>query len=434
MSTTDHEISARKNSPSVGYFLLVIGSFGINILFLSFLFFRWHDGLLWIVVQEPEKVHEVGEAKALLSSDPLHDQIKAFFRMPECELVSNLSSENLCANGYLSREIALGVLEAKGYAVQEILKKMAYSVEKSTYLLKDEEVEIQVPLYSSIKGQDFYEIAAYMEKTAAPFTREELIRRLAKNPSDQTLKTALYRNDDWGVFRSIFLENTDDELLQWILHIPSEVFTKIMQYVRLNPKKEAVFHFLLEVYKENPSQGLADLFVSCAPAYIVTQASDEQVISILGNMQKNSVAGVRLAMRLLCAQRKLSVWKASLAYLAQDEALKPLSQMDRDQALSFLQKKKASSPSATMPLEGEVEKMREKKVVPVPHANPPKVASVSNTIVNRQLKPYRKYIVKKGDTIWSIAKKWNVDVEKLKYLNGLKGTNLTIGTELRIPH
>ncbi len=43
------------------------------------------------------------------------------------------------------------------------------------------------------------------------------------------------------------------------------------------------------------------------------------------------------------------------------------------------------------------------------------------------------YQVKKGDTLFSISKKLNVELEELKRLNNLKDNNIGIGDELKIP-
>ncbi len=42
------------------------------------------------------------------------------------------------------------------------------------------------------------------------------------------------------------------------------------------------------------------------------------------------------------------------------------------------------------------------------------------------------YIVKKGDSLWSIAKKYNTTVDKLKSINNLKTNLLSIGQRLKI--
>ncbi len=43
------------------------------------------------------------------------------------------------------------------------------------------------------------------------------------------------------------------------------------------------------------------------------------------------------------------------------------------------------------------------------------------------------YIVKKGDTLWDIARLYNTTVSKLKELNGLSSNTLKIGQELKVP-
>ena len=42
------------------------------------------------------------------------------------------------------------------------------------------------------------------------------------------------------------------------------------------------------------------------------------------------------------------------------------------------------------------------------------------------------YVVVKGDTLYSISKKYNLTVEELQDMNELSGTNLSIGQELVI--
>lgn len=44
-----------------------------------------------------------------------------------------------------------------------------------------------------------------------------------------------------------------------------------------------------------------------------------------------------------------------------------------------------------------------------------------------------KYIVKKGDTLWNIAKKFNTSVDELKKINNLKSNMLYISQELKVP-
>ena len=43
------------------------------------------------------------------------------------------------------------------------------------------------------------------------------------------------------------------------------------------------------------------------------------------------------------------------------------------------------------------------------------------------------YIVSSGDTLWAIARKFNVSVDEIKSLNNLTSNNLSIGMTLKIP-
>lgn len=50
-----------------------------------------------------------------------------------------------------------------------------------------------------------------------------------------------------------------------------------------------------------------------------------------------------------------------------------------------------------------------------------------------QAKPAKTYVVRSGDSLWSIAQKFNTTVEKLKKANGMSSSNLKPGTKLIIP-
>ncbi len=49
------------------------------------------------------------------------------------------------------------------------------------------------------------------------------------------------------------------------------------------------------------------------------------------------------------------------------------------------------------------------------------------------INPTITYIVKKGDSLYSIAKKYNTSTDNIKNINNLKNNNLSIGQELKIP-
>ena len=60
------------------------------------------------------------------------------------------------------------------------------------------------------------------------------------------------------------------------------------------------------------------------------------------------------------------------------------------------------------------------------------VLKIKSNIPNEEVTGKNYYIVKSGDTLYSIAKKYNTTVDEIKKLNNLKSNNLSIGMELKI--
>ena len=42
------------------------------------------------------------------------------------------------------------------------------------------------------------------------------------------------------------------------------------------------------------------------------------------------------------------------------------------------------------------------------------------------------YVVKKGDTLYSISRKHNISVQELKNLNNIKDSNISVGQSIKI--
>ena len=60
------------------------------------------------------------------------------------------------------------------------------------------------------------------------------------------------------------------------------------------------------------------------------------------------------------------------------------------------------------------------------------VLKIKSNIPSEEVTEKNYYIVKSGDTLYSIAKKYNTTVDEIKKLNNLKSNNLSIGMELKI--
>lgn len=59
--------------------------------------------------------------------------------------------------------------------------------------------------------------------------------------------------------------------------------------------------------------------------------------------------------------------------------------------------------------------------------------SIGQTLIIPSTSSFTNYIVQKGDSLWAIANKYNTTVDNIKKLNGLTSNNLSIGQKLLLP-
>jgi len=59
-----------------------------------------------------------------------------------------------------------------------------------------------------------------------------------------------------------------------------------------------------------------------------------------------------------------------------------------------------------------------------------KIRDINNEIITEDT---NYYVVKKGDTLYNIANKYNVTIDEIKKLNNLSSNNLSVGQNIKIP-
>ncbi len=451
-----HRVLEPKGSGGAGWFTwLLVASFSVNVALIAFLVFQMQDGVLWFEVETKEPI--VATLPETSRSDSLKAELTDLFSKSDEELISTLDDEKIVANGYRLQELALALLKARGYQVEDPLRPLgAWPQPMSAFSWSSPDGKAcVVKLFSNVGAREIQAVKAFVRETAVPLTAEGIVRKIKEGNDPELMKAALFRTDEWTTFSRVFSALSEAELLIFSKDLGGDAFSAIVEWGHTHTDPKEIGPFVVSLFSSHPSSFLAELVASSYADAAVLQASDDTVILLYSYLPPQSEAGVRLAMRLLHGQRKLPVWQASQAYLARAASMPTLSSMNRDQVLEWLQlmahpAKEASSQSvgqvgAIVAKRSEEVKISPQKVEapvsskqPLPKPVPSKpltpASQVSTRVATRQLQPYRVYTVRKGDTLWSVAKRFNVDVEKLKYLNGLKGTTLAPGKVLRIPH
>ena len=421
----DSQYSRQTHSNVSGHFLLwaLIFSCAVNVATIAYLVMQWQDGVLWLAVEEMQP-QDVGKSFPI-QTETLKAYVARLFSKEDDELISALSDTTLLANGYTTQEIALAILRTRGYQVEDPLRPLHSWPQPLTNFSFDalDGSHHTLPLFSSLKPSDIQAVVTFLSTSELPYTALGLIKRLARSPDDVALKFALLRTDEWASFQRL-IHLPEEELIALSENLESQSFMAIVDYGRTHTEDTTITPFLISLNTTNPSARLSDFIAASSSDFLVQNADDATLCQIL-SLLPVSEHGVRLTMRLLNNQRKLAVWQAAQNYLAIASGTPTLATMTRDQILACLHRiANHQKPTSSEPVQ--------RIVAPVKAATP--AAQLSTRVAIRQLKPYRTYVIRKGDTLWSIAKRFSVNVEKLKYLNGLRGTALTVGKELRIPH
>src|SRR5690606_33315272 len=64
---------------------------------------------------------------------------------------------------------------------------------------------------------------------------------------------------------------------------------------------------------------------------------------------------------------------------------------------------------------------------------PPRIATRLNATDLRPKPSIRTHTIRRGDTLYSLARRYNTSVDALRKLNNLKGSSLSTGQRLRVP-
>lgn len=426
---------------------LLVLSISLNVAVGAFLVFQLQDGVLWFEVETREPL--TSPLPDLSRSDSLKGELNLLNGKTDEELIGTLDDETQVANGYRRQELALAALHRRGYQIEDPLRPLgAWPQPMSAFSWTTSDGKpMACKLFSTVGPREIQAIKSFLRETAVPLTAEGMVRRMKEGPDSTLVRASLVRTDEWMAFSRVFGGLSEEDRLSFSKEIGGEAFSMIIDWAHSHADPKEIGPFIVSIFSKFPSQALAEFVASSYADDVVLQAPDEAVVLLYSHLLPQSEAGVRLAMRLLHGQRKLPVWQASQAYLARAASMPTLSAMNREEVLAWLQHIAHPESPSSRETPKQIIGVEAPKKIEIPQVVPssppqPQVAqkrsspatSVSTRVATRQLQPYRTYVVRKGDTLWAIARRFNVDVEKLKYLNGLKGTTLSPGKVLRIPH
>ncbi len=278
--------------------------------------------------------------------------------------------------------------------------------------------------------------------------------------------------------------------------LQNEALKRPHQPVLKKDMREALVQVLVRDFMRTHSQELARCLVMSSPHSILVKAPKEVLHALFQAIPEDaSDSGVVFALQVIKAPTKDDIFQAARAYISSRYSIPNVNSMGRKELLAYLAaEKKGKTPTALSQAEkknglkdqpeekkklfsssleestktllsssqkkGEVESKsatsvssptpsrlqenksdgRQRKESPattqeiaMSSGNGDMRRAISQEAARDKISPFIYYTVRKGDTLWSISKKFQVSVDKVRYLNRIKGNNLPPGLVLKIP-
>jgi hypothetical protein len=323
-------------------------------------------------------------------------------------LVSSLTNRDPVDEGYLKRDLALSALVAfHHFNVEKALS--GSSLQRRTVSLRE---GAKVDVFPGLSNEHFEAIIRFAYEEKWPLTAEGLFKLFRKWPEvkDETLVKAFLVTPEFHALNVLFQKTNASQPAVSLLNLVFEGSWDLLdqfakQQAQLLDLSEEKRRCVLLNYLAIGSKSAAQLLLSTDFAFIAKRLEDKGIVGMLSLLDAKSPDTERLCLELLRSPRSDAVWSsaASLLYAKAGESV--ASPLDLQEARNrFI---------PTSPPSKQVAIVAEPDVILTPKT--------------------RQHIVKEGESLWKIARHYNVKMDDLVKANEMEKDRLFPGMVLRIP-
>ena len=306
-----------------------------------------------------------------------------------------MTSQELVANGYLKRDLALGALVAfHDFHIDKVLS--GTTLQKKEILLGDGTTGV---LFPGLNTSHFDAIIRFAYEEKWPLTSNGIYKAILKSPSDKSLSQAFSMTPEFRAFELLFqkVQLPKEMLIQLVIEGP---FSQLQQFAKeqserldLTPEKR---RSTLLNYVRFGSKTAGKILAETESPFLVKKLDDPSLIQVLSLLKEKTSSAEFLCLELLRSPRSNDVWMA---------------------AVNNLYAYAGKEPPAGVPLREAMAQF-----LPSPSSEPKVTRSLC-----------RKHVVKEGETFWKIARMYDVKVDDLVSANEIDKNHLRVGMTLNIP-
>lgn len=370
----------------------LILSICLNIIFIGiFFYFFVRENPLTLSIdyfpkeETPKKV--VGSTQEL---------IKHYLSCPYNELLTQLDQLELVEYGFRKRDFALAVLVKRDYLdIQRALGRKYLPVRKMLLEPDDE-----FPLFMQISEGDIEKIKHFIQLEPWPLSAEGLFMQLKHGKREHSLLMAFFQTPEFLMLESIFARGENKLKKRDLLDLVMEGSFETLSSFSKGLKKEGDFSdearrcFILHYITAGSSKA-AHIFLISDFSYIVKSLSNESLISLLEVLPPSEESAL-LIQKILESPREDSLKLKAKKWLT-------------------LLEERSEDVARVIPRVGTGQLRPVFRETPLPSPSP------------------QMHVVQPGESLWIIAKKYQVKVDDLMRVNQLQTSQLQVGKVLKIP-
>lgn len=372
------------------------------------------------------------------------------------ELIAQLGNHDLVENGYTKRDLALGCLVSfHHFDLERALPEGIKNLEPRSLVFgkKTDGSSARLMVYSLLTEDQWKHIERFAKHEKWPMTARGLFFALKKpeNIHDESLIDAFFLSEEFLAVETLLARAPQPlakaEILEMLLQGSWQMLAQFTHEQRMTKDLSVQCRQrLLLDYIQHKSKAAAQLILKTDGSFAVRKLDDPHVLLILDLLDDKNSLSERFALALLASPRGSAVWRTAANKLydfAEEPRPEPFEYAKAlahflPQHLMKPQKAEPTLPSSPLPAATVIAETQPPKasyqapaetVKAAPHfKTPPIPTKMPAKVVKDKL-----YIVQTGDSLWKIARRFNVDVSLLRQHNRLSSDALKPGTPLRIP-
>ncbi len=469
--------------------LIISGALNIGLILALFLLFVKDKIVPEVLDHRP--VYE--ETLPLSKGHNNADEILKLEALSFEQLISKLNNKKLVEDGFMQRDLSLGLLVSKYHF--DISKALAPKTPHPRILALGNKaglVTMRVKVFPGLSDEEFSKMLHFAKTERWPLTSQGLFLQIQEKgqEAEESLLNTFYLTPEFIEVETLFQRQEIQQDRKKLLDILKtgdwqmiEGFAKSQKEAKdLSQARHQ--RFLLDYIHRN-SKDAAYIMLQMHGSFAVKKLDDAHVIAILELMDEKNAYSEAFAKAMLLSPRSDAVWRVSakrlfqfsdqempepydhmkvLAKFIPEDILKNKMNIAKEvvtkegiaqKNIAPLTKKQISKTDSLSKPEIQTkinaaskiqESSKESKkssstsskdlLVSKELIKPVKIESKTSKTENKELKTEIKvktHTVLEGETLWLIAKKYNVDVALIKSYNKLSNDTIKVGRVLVIP-